>query len=80
MSVPEAIKVLQQAGAVFAPPAVESRHFSLSSAAARLDCSVKYLREHLHEFPGVWRMSGGEIRIPQDDLEAWVAARRIFVK
>jgi hypothetical protein len=79
VSLPEAISTLQAAGAVFVLPE-QVRHYSLGSAAEKLDCSVKYLREHLDEFPSAWRMSGGEIRIPAADIEAWIASRRIFRK
>ena len=73
------IKELQRAGVVFVLPDA-ARHFSLSAAAEKLDCSPKYLREHLAEFPNAWRMSGGELRIPAGDIEAWIAARRLRVE
>jgi predicted DNA-binding transcriptional regulator AlpA len=79
MSVTDAIETLKAAGAVFVLPD-QSRHFSLRSAAEKLDCSVKYLREHLAEFPNAWRLSGGELRIPASDIEAWIKARRVFEK
>lgn len=56
----------------------QQRHLSLGSAAARLDCSVDYLRDHLDEFPNAWRMPGGEIRIPVRDIEALARARRFL--
>jgi hypothetical protein len=54
------------------------RHLSLREAALKLDCSVDYLRRHLIEFPGSWKMpGGGEIRIPVRDLEAMIKKRKI---
>lgn len=77
MSVMEALLVLKEAGVNVCVPS-EIKHYSLKSAGERLDCSAKYLREHLAEFPNAWRMTGGEIRIPAKDLEAWAASRRLF--
>lgn len=53
------------------------RHLSLKSVAARLDCSINFLREHLADFPGAWRM-GDTVRIPVKDIIALANARRIF--
>jgi hypothetical protein len=64
----QAIATLSEAGAVFSIP--PGRHLSLAQAGARLDCSAKYLREHLREFPNAWRLPGGEIRIPERDVDA----------
>jgi hypothetical protein len=69
MELDEAIQLLTKAGAVFALPD-NNAHYSLSTAAAKLDCSVNWLREHKHEFPGLWRMPGGELRIPEQDVES----------
>ena len=64
----EALRVLQDAGAVFyLPPA--SNHLCLAAVAARLDCSVSWVRQHLQDFPNAWRMPGGELRIPSRDVE-----------
>ena len=59
MSVSDALEVLRGAGVVVSLPE-NLKHYSLKTAAERLDCSPRYLRDHLDEFPNVWRMSGGE--------------------
>ncbi len=76
MSVEQAIRTLQEAGAVFSISVGEG-HLSLGEAARRLDCSVKYLREHLNEFPNAWRMPGGELRVPAKDVEALAARNKL---
>ena len=76
MSEAEAISLFQKCAQVFEP----ARHLSLGAVAARLDCSVKYVREHLEYFPGAWRMPGGEIRIPAKDVEALARSRRFLGK
>lgn len=68
MELEDAIKTLAKAGAVFSLPT--TKHLSLPEAAKRLDCSTKWVREHKHEFPNAWRMPGGELRIPESDVEA----------
>lgn len=67
ITVEQAIKVLTDAGAVFSAPT--GKHLCLKAVAARLDCSVGYVRDHLGEFPNAWRMPGGELRIPERDVE-----------
>ena len=77
MELSEAISELTRAGAVFAVPAA-SGSLSLSLAAQRLDVSPSWVRQHLEEFPGAWRLPAGsrgdrnvgELRIPVRDLEA----------
>lgn len=63
-----ALRLLQQAGAVFSLPVAQ--HLSVSEAAARLDFSPRWVKEHLAEFPNAWRAPGGELRIPARDIEA----------
>jgi hypothetical protein len=72
----EALRLIEQAARLLEP----KRHLSLSGVALRLDCSPKWVREHLAEFPGAWRMPGGEIRVPARDVEALAASRRCFSK
>jgi hypothetical protein len=67
MDITEAIQALTSAGAVFSVP---QKHLSLGAAAKKLDCSVKWVRTHKQEFPNAWRMPGGELRIPERDVEA----------
>lgn len=67
MTVREAIRVLTEAGAVFSVPA--AKHLSLAAVGTKLDCSARYVREHLAEFPNAWRMPGGELRVPEGDVE-----------
>lgn len=75
MSVAEAIKTLTDAGATVV---VRSQaHLSLTAAAKKLDCSVSYLRDHKQEFPNLWRMPGGELRIPERDVEALAARNKL---
>jgi|SRR5579863_9640543 len=62
-----AIRVLTAAGAVISLNT--QRHFSLGNAARQLDCSKGWVREHIGEFPNAWRMPGGEIRVPETDVE-----------
>lgn len=58
----------------------------LAAAAARLDVSPSWMREHLEEFPNVWRLSAGsaqgrnvgELRFPVRDLVAYEERRRVF--
>lgn len=68
MDLQDAIETLTQAGAVFSVP--PGKHLSLAAAAKRLDCSVSWVRAHKHEFPNAWRMPGGELRIPEGDVDA----------
>lgn len=69
----QAIRLLTEAGAVISLPS--QRHLSVGNAAQQLDCSKGWVREHLGEFPHAWRMPGGELRIPQGDVEG--AQRRV---
>ena len=67
MTVQKAIRVLTDAGAFFSVPS--GKHLCLKAAAAKLDCSAQYVRTHLAEFPNAWRMPGGELRVPERDVE-----------
>lgn len=69
----EVAKLLREVIAAFEP----HRHLSVRETALRLDCSPKYIREHLILFPNAWRMEGGELRIPSRDIEAMIAKRKI---
>lgn len=75
MSLEDAIKTLAEAGAVFSLPS--AKHLSLAEAAKRLDCSTKWVREHKQEFPNAWRMPGGELRIPETDVDALAKRNRL---
>lgn len=82
MSVEQAIQVLRAAGAVvqIAPPA--RRAYSLREAGTQLGVSADWMRDHLHEFPHAYRLpgggaNGGELRIPERDLEAFEKRRRV---
>lgn len=76
MSVEQAIATLKEAGAVFSVSVGEG-HLALGEASRRLDCSPKWIREHLAEFPNAWRMPGGELRIPAKDVEALAQRNRL---
>ena len=78
----EAIQVLRQAGAVIHMPGPPRRAFSLGEAGEQLGVSARWMREHLAEFPHAYRLpgggaNGGELRIPERDLEAFEKRRRI---
>jgi hypothetical protein len=73
MSEDDAIKLLRCAG-VFE----KKGHLSVSSVARLFDCSSEFVREHLTDFPGHWKMAGGDIRIPIKDVEAFVAAGKVI--
>jgi hypothetical protein len=77
MDVTNAIETLARAGAVFSAPAGTSDQLSLGRVAELLDCSVKWVRTHLKEFPGAWRMPGGELRIPRADVEDLVRRNQL---
>jgi hypothetical protein len=53
-------------------------HLTVRNTALRLNCSPKFVRKHLMEFPNAWRLSGGDIRIPVNDIEAYITKNRIF--
>lgn len=74
MSESEAIQLIKRAAAAFE----QRRHLSLAAVALRLDCSPKWVRLHLGEFPGAWRMPGGEIRVPAADVDRLAESRRFF--
>lgn len=71
------LKALAEAGVQVLLPA--QQHLCLTAAAAALDCSPKWVREHLHLFPNAWRMEGGsgELRIPSRDIEAYARSRKL---
>ena len=73
LNLTEAIRLLTQAGAVISLPS--QRHLSLGNAARELDCSKGWLRDHLDAFPNAWRMPGGELRVPEGDVQE--AKRRV---
>lgn len=83
LEIEAAVRVLVQAGAVFSLPQ-ESGALSLEHAAARLDVDARWIRAHLDEFPGWYRLPAGtscgrnvgELRIPVKDLERFEDNRR----
>lgn len=73
-----ALDVLQRAGVVVVVPG--ARVFSLASVAAQLDVSVGWVRDHLSEFEGWFRLpgggrNGGEIRILEKDVAGFLSRR-----
>ena len=71
---------LEQHGVKLVLPS--ARHLSLAGAAAKLDVSVDWVRGHVQEFTGAWRLpgggrNGGEWRIPERAIDAWIADRRL---
>jgi len=75
MDLKDAIKEFTAAGGTIVLP--PESHLSLAAAAKRLDCSISYLRDHKHEFPNLWRMPGGELRIPERDVEALAKRNKV---
>jgi len=84
MEVSDAIKVLTAAGAVFSLPPVSRRSLSMSEMRVRLGFSPDWVVKNLKEFPNAWRApgggrNGGELRIPERDVEAFEQRRRVNV-
>jgi hypothetical protein len=73
MSDIDAIKALHKCAAIFG----QKKHLSLAGVAENLSVSVRYVRDHMEEFPGAFRLPGGDIRIPARDVEALAMAGRI---
>ena len=55
----------------------QKRQLSCGAVASRLDCSTEWVKAHLKDFPTAGRMRGGEIRIPEKDIEKLAAERKI---
>lgn len=72
-----ALQVLARAGFSFSEPVRPFRSVSIATAAERLECSQDWVRDHLEEFRGAFRL-GSVIRIPEDDIERVARARRVF--
>lgn len=82
-----AVQVLTQAGARFSLPE-DSGSKSVSTAAQFLDVRPEWIKQHLDEFPGWYRLPAaavtlagrttpvGEIRIPARDLVEFERRRR----
>ena len=77
MSVEDAIQVLAGAGFSLATPVKPFRAVTVSVAAERLGCSQDWVREHLEEFRGAFRL-GTAIRVPEEDIERVARSRRVF--
>jgi hypothetical protein len=82
MDVIQAIKVLKDAGAVFCLPPESKRSLTLDEVEERLRFGRTWIIKNLAEFPGVWRAkgggrNGGELRIPERDVDAYVKRQRI---
>ena len=75
MTLREAIRVLADAGAVFSVP--PGKHLCLAAVADKLDCSRQWVRKHLRGFPNAWRMPGGELRVPERDVEELAKRRKL---
>ena len=56
----------------------DKRGLSMGSVGLLLDCSARYVREHLADFPNAFRLPGGDIRIPMRDVISIQKNRRIF--
>jgi len=80
--VAKAIQVLQAAGAVFSFPPSRVRSLCVAQVCERLQVSRRWITEHLQEFPHAYRLpgggqNGGELRIPERDLEAFEHRQRV---
>ena len=82
MDIFEAIDVMTKAGAVVLGP-FRITSVSLEVAGASLGFSADWVRDHIDEFPNAWRApggrrtNGGELRVPLEDLSAFVKRQRI---
>lgn len=52
-------------------------HLTQQQVAATLNCNVKWVAKHRHEFPNWWRMPGGAVRIPSTDVDALAKRHRV---
>jgi excisionase family DNA binding protein len=77
MSEGEAITVLRAAGWALVQPPAPFRAVSVAEAAERLGCSQDWVRAHLAEFRGAFRL-GTAIRIPEEDIPRVARSRRVF--
>lgn len=89
MDVADAARLLREAQSVCADFPSEKDSLPLAEAARRICVSVKWVREHLSEFPNAWRLPAGErqaqgeghnvgeIRIPVTDLTAFQERQKI---
>ena len=84
LDVAAALRVLSSAG-VFYVEHHSAEFLSLASAAARLDVGTEWVRAHLNEFPGWFRLPSvtgglgqccGEIRIPMADVRSFAMRRQ----
>lgn len=76
----QAVETLTRAGALVVLPGA-SRCYALGTVAALLDVSPTWVREHLEEFAGWFRLpgggrNGGEIRIPASAVEQFQRRRQ----
>lgn len=82
MELQEAILTLRAAGAVVMIAPSERRALPPVEAGQRLGVSVRWVKEHLGEFPNAYRLpgggsNGGELRIPVRDLDAFEQRRKV---
>jgi len=78
-----ALAVLAEAGCEIVAPRPRVRLFSMQATAEALGVSVRWVRDHLEEFPGAINIGYGtrrEVRIPEGDLLAFVGRRRFLLK
>ncbi|MEI6194798.1 MAG: hypothetical protein WCS42_10755 [Verrucomicrobiota bacterium] len=66
---------MTEVGAVFSVPT--GKHLWLKEVAAKLNGSGRYVRQHPAEFPNAWRMAGGDIRVPERDVDEFAKWARI---
>lgn len=74
-----AVQTLRAAGFVFAAPAGGSRLLTVDNAADRMSVSSSTVRAWVRRglLPGATMLPGGDLRIPQSDLERIEEAGRL---
>lgn len=82
MDAAELVEWLARSGVVVMPPgAAKCQAYAVSTVAALLDVKVDWVKDHLDQFPGWWRLpgggrNGGEIRILATAVEAFQRRQR----
>lgn len=75
----QALETLAVAGFSVVQPAKPFQALSPAEAASRLGCSTAWVRRHLDEFRGAFRV-GSVVRIPESDLETFARRARVLRK
>jgi hypothetical protein len=80
----QAVQTLARAGVLLRldVPSSGRRALTLAQVEERIGFGATWIRSHLGEFPNAWRApgggrNGGELRIPERDIEAFEQRQRI---